>query len=569
MQSRHRWILPPEDAEAEPLGRALDLLPAVARLLCRRGYRDVDVARRLLSPHSDQLLDPALMTDMETAGDRLVHAVRAGEHLVVNGDYDTDGITGTALLVSELRRMGARVDFFIPDRERDGYGITPRLVQRAGEVGVHVLLSVDCGSSDHAAIEQAHGLGIDVIVVDHHEIPLRPAAARAVLNPKRSDCAYPFKGLCAAGVAYKLLQAVCMGLGRSQQPEDGLDLVAIGTLADVQPLVEENRVLTALGLQRLRSVGLRPGLQALLARSGVRGDEVRSGHIGFRMAPRINAVGRIARGKIGVDLLLADDAAAAERLAHEMEAQNERRRMIQEQILSEAREKAARAFDAASTAALVLASETWHPGVVGIVAARLADEFNVPVALVGIQKGIGRGSVRSAGGVNVRAALDAAADLLERYGGHKEAAGLTVRPEHIAALAERFESAVRLQRDGAAARSLHVDTELAAAEVGLALVEALDRLEPFGPGHPEPLFLFRGLEVEPGTRIVGEGHLKLDTVLPGGRRLDAIAFGWGRDLAPAAVIGTRIDAVGHLRRQDPRWGADCQLVVTDLRAAEA
>lgn len=568
MQSRHRWILPPDDAEAEALGRALDLPAAVARLLCRRGYRDVDTARRLLSPHSDQLLDPTLMTDMETAGDRVVRAVRAGEHFVVNGDYDTDGITGTALLVSELRRMGGRVDFFIPDRERDGYGITPRLVQRAGEVGVRVLLSVDCGSSDHAAIEQARGLGIDVIVVDHHEIPQRPAAARAVLNPKRSDCAYPFKGLCAAGVAYKLLQAVCMGLGRAPQPEDGLDLVAIGTLADVQPLVEENRVLTALGLQRLRSAGLRPGLQALLARSGVRGEEVRSGHIGFRMAPRINAVGRIARGKIGVDLLLAD-AATAERLAHEMEVQNERRRMIQDRIVVEARERAARAFDAASTAALVLASETWHPGVVGIVAARLADEFNVPVVLVGIQKGVGRGSVRSAGGVNVRAALDAAADLLVRYGGHKEAAGLTVRPEHIAELAERFEAAVRLQRDAAGVRALNVDTELVPAEVGLALVESLDRLEPFGPGHLEPLFMFRGLEIQPGTRIVGEGHLKLDALLPGGRRLDAIAFGWGRDVAPSAVIGARLDAVGHLRRQDPRWGSDCQLVVTDLRAAEA
>lgn len=570
MEARSRWVLPPEDAtlaaDAARLAAALDLHPTLARLLCRRGSRDTDATQRLLEPRIDHLRDPLDMADMERAATRLVGALRDGEHIVVSGDYDTDGITGTALLVSELRRLGGRVDFFIPDRERDGYGVTPRLVQRAGEVGVRVLVSVDCGSSDHAAIELARGLGIDVIVVDHHEIPHLPAAAFAVLNPKRADCAYPFKGLSAVGVAYKLLQAVCKRVGPTSAPEDGLDLVALGTMGDVQPLVDENRVLTLLGLQRLRSTSVRPGMRALLGTAGVRGADVKSRPVGFRMVPRLNAAGRVARGKLAVDLLLAPDAASAARLASELETQNVRRRALQERVEVEARDMAAAVWQQGPRAALALVSDTWHPGVVGIAAARLAEEYRVPVALVAVQHGVGKGSVRTSGGVNIRAALDEAATALVKFGGHKEACGLTVVPAEFETFRALFETAVARQQGEAAARSIAIDEVLDAREVTIELVDALERLEPFGPGNPEPFFLVRGVRAGQRTRLVGGTHLKLDLELADGRPLDGIAFGWGRDVAPADVVGMRLDAVGQLRRQDPKWGLACQLVVADLRA---
>lgn len=569
MESRRQWILPNADPEtqaaADNLCESLGLPRAIGRLLSQRGCRDVRAAERLLNPRTEHLHDPGLMADMDTAAERLVHALRHDEHIVVNGDYDTDGITGTTLLVSELRRLGARIDFFIPDRERDGYGVTPRLVKRAGEVGVRVMITVDCGSSDHEAIAQAREAGIDVIVVDHHEIPERPAAACAVLNPKRADCGYPFKGLSAVGVAYKLLQAVCTRLSHGATPEDGLDLVVLGTLADIQPVVDENRVLTALGLQRLRSESLRPGVRALLSSAGVRGEQVRSGHVGFRMVPRINAVGRVARGKMAVDLLLARDDREAWDMALAVEGQNERRRHLQEFVVEEARAQAADLWKQRERAALAMASERWHPGVVGIAAARLVDDYGVPVALVGIQNGVGKGSVRTVPGVNVRAALDAASELLVKYGGHREACGLTIEPQHVDAFAERFEAAVREQQDSPDERSYEIDVELDADDLGLPLLDGLDRLEPFGTGNREPLFLFQGLRVGERTRIVGQGHLKLDLELPTGRRLDGIAFGWGRDVPPADIMGVQLDAVGHVRRQDPRFGDDCQLVVSDLR----
>ena len=573
MQPRSRWILPTADAaldaDAARLGRDLELHPVLARLLCRRGHRDLPAATRWLQPHLDDLCDPLLMTDMEVASERLARALQAGEHIVISGDYDTDGITGTALLVSELRRLQGRVDFFIPDRERDGYGLTPRLVQRAGEVGVRVLISVDCGSSEHETIALARSLGIDVIVVDHHEIPRRPEAALAVLNPKRADCAYPFKGLSAVGVAYKLLQAVCMRLLEKPTPEDGLDLVALGTMGDVQPLLQENRVLTKLGLERLRSGQVRLGMRALLGTAGVREEEVKSRPVGFRLVPRLNAAGRVARGKLAVDLLLATDEKEARRLALQLETQNERRRRLTEQVEAEAREQAAALWQRAPRAALVLLSATWHPGVVGIAAARLAEEYGVPAVLIGVQNGVGKGSIRTSGGVNVRAALDDAAAELVRFGGHREACGLTLEPGRFEAFRGLFEAAVARQQSEAQGRVLTVDAEIDPRDVGVELVDALECLEPFGPGNPEPFFLVRGVRAGERTRIVGSSHLKLDLQLADGTPLDGIAFGWGRDLAPAAVMGRRLDAVGQLRRQDPRWGQACQLVVADLREAAA
>jgi len=568
VESRYAWQLPSPDAHVEEAAAALvhvlDLPLPVARLLCRRGYDQRDAVEKLLAPRSEHLLDPFLMADMQSAVARLARAVQAGERIVVNGDYDADGVTGTALLVSELRALGARVDFFIPDRERDGYGITPRLVQRAGEVGLEVLLSVDCGSSDGATIAAARALGIDVIVVDHHEIPERPAAACAVLNPKRADCGYPFKSLAAVGVAYKLLQALGSVLGR--EPAGGLDLVALGTLADVQTVVGENRALVSLGLASLAREP-RPGIQALCDVAGMGGEAVRSWQVGFRLAPRLNAVGRVARGKLAVDLLLAADASSAGVLALQIEVQNRRRQQLGQDVTQEALQRAEEVQrERADVAALVLASPGWHPGVIGIAAARLVDRFGMPTALIGIQNEVGRGSVRTAGGLDVKAVLDEVSDLLLKYGGHREAAGFSIEPRHVATFAARFETAVRERGRSAGARTLCVDVELQADDLRRSLTDALERLEPYGVGHPEPLFLVRGLRAGSRTRIVGQDHLKLELRGEDGRVLDGIGFGWAERLPPAAAIGQDLDVVAWVRKQDPRWGGEVQLVIADLRS---
>jgi single-stranded-DNA-specific exonuclease len=560
------WVHDEPDAAAAAgaaaLAAACGLQPVVARLLWRRGHRDPAAVHDLLEPHPDQLLDPFAMADMHTAAERLARAVRDGEHIVVNGDFDADGVTGTALLVSELRARGAHTDFFIPDRERDGYGITPRLVERAGDVGVRVLISVDCGSSDHAAVAAAQARGIDVIVVDHHEVPERPPA-HAVLNPKRADCGYPFKGLSAVGVGYKLLQALARTSGDGREPTDGLDFVALGTLADSQPVVSENRTLVALGLRRLRDAP-RPGIQALREHAGVR-DAVGSRQVGFRLVPRLNAVGRVARGKLAVDLLIAADDGAARKHAAEMEAQNRWRQSLEQTVTQAALQRAAALHAERPVAALVLHSAAWHPGVVGITAARLAERWNVPAAVIGIQNGVGRGSVRTTGGIDVRAALAAAADLLVKFGGHREAAGFTIAPQNIAAFAPRFEAAVAAQMRSPGERCLAIDAEVAADELGEELLAALDRLEPFGIGHAEPLWLLRRVRIGARTRRVGEAHLKLALEVGAGQELDGIAFGWGEALAPADAIGRCVDLAVHVRRQDPRFGAGAQLVVADLR----
>ena len=565
MRPRRTWIEPlaADDAAVAALAAACDVPAALARLLWARGHRDAERAAAFLTPRFDDLHTPTRMADMERAATRIVQAIQGGEHIVVNGDYDCDGITGTALLVSELRALGARIDFFIPDRERDGYGITSRLVERAGGVGVRVLISVDCGSSEHETIARARALGIDVIVVDHHEIPRVPAAAFAVLNPKRSDCAYPFKGLSAVGVAYKLLQAVCTRLGVGR-PADGLDFVALGTLADSQPVLDENRTLVALGLARLTHAP-RPGIRALRDASGVT-DAVRSRQVGFRLVPRLNAVGRIARGSIAVELLLAPDARRADALAAELEAHNRTRRELEQVVTREALERAEGIARTRRPAAFVVWSETWHPGVVGISAARIVDRWEIPAAVVGIHAGVGRGSVRTPAGIDVKAALDAASDLLLKYGGHREAAGFSIAPECLPAFAARFEAAIASQSRGDAHRPLTIDAALQAGEIDAGLTTALERFEPFGTGHSEPAFLIRGLRAGARTRCVGDGHLKLELESAGGA-LDGIAFGWGVTLPPAEVIGRELDLVVHLRAQDPRWGTGVQLVIVDVAAA--
>ena len=560
------WVLPvagADDAAIAAVVSATGVAPAAARVLWARGIRDPAGARRFLDPGPDELHDPESMADMDRAATRLAVAVRSGDHVVVNGDYDADGVTGTALLVSELRAVGARVDYFIPDRDRDGYGITQRLVRRAAEVGVRVLISVDCGSSDHDAIAEARAGGIDVIVVDHHEIPLRPAGAYAVLNPKRADCSYPFKGLSAVGVAYKLLQALGVRLGR-ELPVDRCDLVALGTLADVQPVLGENRALVWHGLQRL-SGKPRPGLEALRAAAGI-DTAVRSREVGFRLVPRLNAVGRIARGGLAVDLLLANAPDVARGLARQLEAQNGRRRELEQTVTRAALEQAAREVANRDPAALVLASTEWHPGVVGITAARLVDRFARPAAVIGVRDGIGRGSVRTTSAIDVRAALESVGDLLVRFGGHREAAGFTIEAVHLQTFTERFAAAVGAQSSRTPSE-LVVDGILDAHELDVGLVTDLERFEPFGTGNAEPQFMLRRLRVGASARVVGEKHLKMPLEAAAGRILDGIAFGAAVRLHPAQVVGHVVDVVGSVRRQDPRFGAGVQLVIQDFASA--
>jgi len=530
---RRVWTIREVDqARAEGLALALGLTPRVARLLALRAVGGDDDGRRFLAPALQDLHDPRLMRDMDRAVARLILALERGERVCVWGDYDVDGVTSTALLVGFLRELGHEVEYHIPAREA-GYGLGVEELERLAAQGVRLVVSVDCGVSDRGPIERAHALGLDVLVIDHHQVPEELPPAAAVLDPQRPGCGFPAKELAAVGVVFNLLMALRAELrgrgafGDGQEPNlrQHLDLVALGTVADVVPLLGENRVLTHVGLEEL-AAGRRPGVAALKEIAGLTGPRVTAADVAFRLAPRINALGRLGLARGGVELLTTRSYARALALAREMDEANSRRKAVEQAIFESACRQAEAALAAGRPPALVLADEGWHPGVVGIVASRLVERFGRPVVLVALGPERGRGSARGVEGVHLFEALVASAALLEAYGGHRLAAGLTVRRDALEAFRKRFQAAVRQQLAGAEpARVLYADGLAQPSEWTFEEVAHLARLEPFGAGNPEPVFLARGLEVR-GARPVGSRpplHLKL-SLAEGERIWDAIWF---------------------------------------------
>jgi single-stranded-DNA-specific exonuclease len=542
--------------------------PVVARLLWNRGIRDGESAEAFLRPTLARgLRAPHLMQDLERAAVRLADALARGERIAIYGDYDVDGMSSAAELVLFLRELGTDPLLHVAHRAHEGYGLSAAVLRRLRAAGARVVVTADLGTANVAELGLAQELGLDVIVCDHHHLPAVRPPAYALLNPLQPGCRFPFKGLAAAGVVFYLLMGLRAELrarGHAPLPDlrAYLDLVALGTVADVVPLREENRVLVAHGLRVLERTA-RPGLRALKEVALVDRATVRA--IGFRLAPRLNAGGRLADARLAVDLLTTESPERGRGLAAELELHNATRRAVEERMLAEA--MAAVAAGQRDAPALVVAGQGWHEGVVGIVAARLVDRFHRPVLAVALAGEEGRGSGRSPEGMHLLAALAACGDVLERFGGHRQAAGFVVRAERLPELRRRFAAAVHREQPALGAPRIDIDAELSLAAVTPRLAEALAALEPHGPGNPEPRFLARDVRVE-SVQLVGDPtrpHLRL-RLRHEGRTLRAIGFGMGREPVHA---GDRVDVVFTPRLD--RWqGVDrLEVEVVALRAASA
>jgi single-stranded-DNA-specific exonuclease len=528
------------------LATALRVKPATARCLAARGVADPQDARGFIDPRLGALRPPAGLAGLVGAVERIADAVERGERLGVFGDYDVDGITTCALLTSFLRSAGASVEAAVARRDA-GYGFTAAAAADFHARGCKVVITGDCGTSDLEAIRVGASLGLEVIVVDHHTVPSADVAhpALSLVNPFRADSTFPFRGMASVGLAFYVAASVRTELRERgwfrARPEpdvrDLLDLVALGTIADLVPLTAENRILTALGLRRLHS-RVRPGIAALLQTAGVDADrEIDARTVAWKLAPRINAPGRLGAAEPSLSLLLADAGTAAER-AQALEAANAERRAVQDRVMEEALAK----VDGEPGPAIVLAGEGWPSGVVGIVAAKLVEKFQRPAFVVGVDPatGIGRGSARTTGGVNLYEALCEAAPCLERFGGHAAAAGFTIKRESVAQLAEALGAAVTRLAEGSGPVSTarEVDAEVRLAEVDERLAQELSGLGPFGQENPAPLLATRRVRVT-GARRVGDGsHLKL--MVEDDRQTVRSAIGFGLGDRPIEV-GAMVD----------------------------
>lgn len=563
---------PEPDAEtALALARDLKCHPVLARVLASRGYSQPDSARAFLSPKLSELIDPFLLAGIEPAADHIVKAVRAGKRICIFGDYDVDGLTATALLFLALQAVGAEVFHYIPHRLREGYGLHSEAIDAVAQRGAQLIVTVDNGITAVDEIAYARKLGIDVVVTDHHQPGPELPAALAIVNPNRPDAYYAHGRLSGVGVAFKLAHGILKTAGTT--PEAGrailgglLELVALGTLADIVPLEGENRVLARWGLERLAHTQ-RAGLRALLELTGRFGKPATAATVNYILAPRINAAGRTGDADAALRLLLTDDAHQAVELARHLDHLNDERRSLEKDILSDSIELLQSRGHIEQDRVLVAEGEGWHLGVLGIVAARIAEQFNRPVVVLAVDREIAKGSARSVTGYNIHDGLVACDEFLLSYGGHAAAAGLRLR---VASVAD-FRAAINEHaRDtlGTEAREalLEIDTPVSPDEIDFALLDALRHLEPFGQDNPEPVLALYGTRLSGPPHIVGTGHLRLDLKV-GDRSFKAIGF----NLAPLArtceAAGGAIDVAFVPRLSEWRGDRSVELQLRDLRPA--
>ena len=564
-----RWILPkaPDEEAVQALMTALSLPEIVCRLLLIRGYVSAEEAKLFLRPKLDRLHDPFGFLSMDKAVARLARAVREQELVFIHGDYDVDGICSTTILTRVIRGLGGKAMPFIPRRIEDGYDLSDAGVDAAMAASAKVVVTCDCGTGAVAPIARLCRSGVDVIVTDHHLPSGDLPDCLAILNPKRHGDGYPDKDLAAVGVTFKLGLALARELGASDNFVWAmLDLVALATVADVAPLRGENRVFVRYGLKMLaetRNIGMR----ALLRASGLDGKQLTAGRIGFILAPRLNAAGRLGHAIRGVELLLTDDEHQANIIARELEELNQRRQDIDRATLEQAREKVL-AMDLDEMFSIVLADDSWHPGVIGIVASRLVEEFGRPAVLIALSSDQGKGSGRSIPKFDLHGALGKAKDLLLRYGGHRVAAGVTIARDMVPAFAARFnEIAHSMLTPADLVPEIRVDLEVSIDGMDGKLESLFRHFEPFGIGNPTPVLLARNVMIARPPRAVGKDGLKivLDT---GTGSLDAI--GWGlANRVTEFQPGTKVDVAFRLERDDYRGESYLQARIADIRASES
>ena len=551
------------EEQAAQLAGEMKISLFLARLLVHRGIVDKERAEVFLSPERQAFYDPFLLKDMDKAVDRIRQALAEKEKIVVYGDYDVDGITSTALLTRNLRQLGGDVEYYIPDRQSEGYGFHQEALERLRDAGAQLLISVDCGIS---AVEETGKLAdtLDIVITDHHLPGEKLPAALAVVDPHREDCSYPNKNLAGVGVAFKLCQALWQAVQGSDYTGD-MELVALGTVADIVPLLDENRKIVSLGLKAMENTPFL-GLRALLEVAGLEGKKLTAGHIGFMLAPRLNAAGRIATAQKGAELLLTENAELAASLAQELNGDNLERQQLEKEIFDLV-EKQLEQVDMDKAHVLVVAGEGWHPGVIGIVASRVVEKYYRPVVIISLKDGIGKGSCRSIEGFHMRDALQECSRYLLGFGGHAQAAGLSLAADQV--------DAFRQAMDACAAKWLQpedyipvmdIECELSMDEVNEQLIEEISRMEPFGMGNPSPLFVGRNVRGSYAQRKGRDGkHLgfHIDSTI---RSLAAIGWNIG-DLA-GLVNRQPVDFVFVPEINEFRGRRTPQCKIKELRPAE-
>jgi len=563
----HHRTAPAPEAVAL-LERELSLPRAVCGLLVARGVADPEAAKRFLRPRLADLPPPEAMRDLDLAADRILRAVAEGETILVHGDYDVDGVCAAALLTLWLKRLGSHVVPFVPHRTRDGYDLGPAGIRAAQGAGAKLLVTCDSGIVAHDAVREAQAAGIDVIVTDHHAPGDSLPPATAVVNPARRDCDYPDPVPCGAGVAFKLCQRLAEK--RGIDPEElwpHLDLVALATVADLVQLRGENRIFVRFGLRYLAHT-TKPGLRALLEVAGCApGVELDAGTAGFVLAPRINAVGRMADAATALRLLLTEDPREARALAAELDEENRRRQEEDRSTLDAALEQLAMDFDPDRDFGVVIAGEGWHPGVIGIVASRVVERIHRPVVIVSLDGENGRGSARSISGVHLLDAIREGSAHLRRFGGHRQAAGLDVLRSELPAFRAAFNRAVREQLGGSTpCPTVGGELALSMRDVDERLYRMLRHLGPFGMGNPRPVFLASGVSLSGGAQVVGADHLRL-RLAEDGHELEGIGFGLARRISANSLGRGPVDALFHLRENEFRGRRSLQARLVDVRPA--
>lgn len=561
-----------DDAAITRLAAELQITPITARLLCLRGFSDPELAKKFLYPSLDDLHDPFALTDMGVAVERVLGAIARKERIAIHGDYDVDGVTSTVILRRALELLGADVIHFIPERLRDGYGLQPAALDRLHADGVRLVVSVDCGIRGVEAASHARELGIDLIITDHHEPDTALPVCTAVVNPKRHDCSYPDKNLAGVGVALKLVQALCARAGKSAWLPAFVKVAAIGTLADVVPLTGENRVIAKLGLGMLSKGPHKVGLRALLEASGLTGKTIDSYHVGFVLAPRVNAAGRMSTPDIAARLLLASDDTMAEEakaLAEQLNMENLRRQQEEAEIVAQAKKAVETDLDVGSRTVIVVAGEGWHRGVIGIVASKLVDAYHRPAIVLSIDGGVAHGSCRSIHAFNILGALESCGEIMTRFGGHKVAAGLTLDASRIKELRRRVNEFADgcLEPDDLRPR-LWIDGPLAFRGISEQVAAEIESLAPFGAANPRPVFHASRVEVIDGPRRIKDRHLKL-SFKQDGRVFRGIA--WRAIEREAFVTEHRAAVDLAFSLEADTWNGEryLQLNVEDFRAPEA
>jgi len=555
----------------QSLTRELSISPILTEILIHRTIDTFEKARSYFRPSMEDLHDPLLMEHMDLAVERISRAITGNEHIVVFGDYDVDGTDSTAMLWKFLHDVGANVSYFIPDRIKDGYGLSLAGIDRIREMKTSLLIAVDCGITATQQVEYASSHGIDVVICDHHEPGTEIPKAFAVLDPLKPTCTYPFNYLCGCGVAFKLIQALAasepiqskLGDEAPKRLLDYLQYVTLATTADIVPLVNENRTMVKLGLELINSIPI-PGIRALIETSGISPGKISSGQIVFVLAPRINAVGRLGDANRAVEMLASDSYERALQIARVMEDENFQRRKIDEETFLQAQEIVEKFLDADNDTAIVLHQQEWHPGVIGIVASRLVERYYRPTIMMTTVDGVAKGSARSVSGFNIHDALKRCENKLIQFGGHRYAAGLTVELDRLDEFREAFKQvAAELLTEELLTPEIRIDAEVQLSDLTPKFIRVLSQFAPFGPENMRPVFAARNVEVLGQPRIVGKNHLRFK-VRSNTHVVDAIGFNLGH-LLSRVRSGSKVDVAFSLDEGEFAGETVPQLKVRDVK----